>query len=220
MTQGLFGSVTPSWTGLSQAPVWPAFGTSFTGVEGTPGPVGAYGLAAGLGQLGPGPSLAQLGPVGPSVGQFGPVVPSLGQLGPVGPSYANAGSPLTMSGNIATPFVVPGGVPASTVIATMAMRRGQPQGPASDQDVEELLLDAIELIPSAGEVEVRCESGRVSLTGSVPNKRVKRDVGELAWAIPGINDVHNTLNIQNRRRSRGFTREPEAQPSGPSRKQA
>jgi osmotically-inducible protein OsmY len=100
------------------------------------------------------------------------------------------------------------------------MRRGQPQGPTNDQDVEELLYDAIELMPGAGEIEVRCEAGRVSLTGSVPNKRVKRDAGELAWAIPGINDVQNTVNIATRRRARGFSREPEAQTTGPSRKQA
>jgi hypothetical protein len=142
----------------------------------------------------------------------------LGQYGPSSVSYANAALP--SPGNIATPFVAPGNVPAATVIATMAMRRGQPQGPVSDQDVEELLYDTIELMPSAGEVEVRCEGGRVTLTGSVPNKRLKRDVGELAWAVPGINDVHNVINIQTRRRSRAFTREPEAQPSGPSRKQA
>jgi len=124
-----------------------------------------------------------------------------------------------LSGTIATPFVVPGTVPATAVIATIAMRRGQPHGPTSDQDVEELLYDAIELMPSAAEVEVRCEGGRVTLTGSVPNKRVKHDVGELAWAIPAINDVQNTISIQTRRR-RGFSREPEAQSSGPSRKQA
>jgi hypothetical protein len=117
-----------------------------------------------------------------------------------------------MTGTITTPLVVPGGMPASTVIATIALRRGQPQGPGSDQDVEELLYDTIELIPSAGDVEVRCENGRVSLTGSVPNKRLKRDIGELAWAIPAINDVNNTITIQTRRRSRGFGRESEAQP--------
>lgn len=167
MTQGLFGSVTPSWTGISPGPLWPAFGASFTGAESAPGPISGYGLAGGP-----------------------------GQFGPSGLSYGGAGLTPTMSANIATPFVAPGSVPASTVIATMAMRRGQPQGPVSDQDVEELLYDAIELMPSAGEVEVRCEGGRVSLTGSVPNKRVKRDVGELAWAIPGINDVHNALNIK------------------------
>ncbi len=158
----------------------------------------------------------------------GPVWPAVGALfsgesmpGIVTGGYTSAGLAPMTTGNIGTPFIVPGGVPASTVIATMSMRRGQPQGPASDQDVEELLYDAIELMPGGGEIEVRCEGGRVSLTGSVPNKRVKRDVGELAWAVPGVNDVHNTLNIATRRRSRGFTRESEAQqPTGPSRKQA
>lgn len=191
MTQGLFGTVTPSWTGISPSPVWPAFGASFSGVESAPGLIGGYGPAAGP-----------------------------GHFAPSGLSYASAGLVPAMSGNVAPPFIVPGAVPASTVIATMAMKRGQPQGPTSDQDVEELLYDAIELFPSAGDVEVRSEGGRVSLTGSVPNKRVKHDIGELAWAIPGINDVHNTLNIQSRRRSRGFGREAEAPPSGPSRKQA
>jgi hypothetical protein len=191
MTQGLFGSVTPGWTGMSPGPVWPAFGASFGGAENVPAAMGSYGLSSGL----------------------GPVTPS-------GPGYANPGLAPVISGNIGTPLIVPGGVPAATVVAAMAMRRGQPQGPTSDQDVEELLYDTIELMPGAGEIEIRCESGRVSLTGSVPNKRVKRDVGELTWAIPGINDVHNTLTISTRRRSRGFTRESEAQPSGPSRKQA
>lgn len=191
MTQGLFGSVTPGWTGIAPGPVWPALGTSFSGAETIPGTVSSYGLASGF-----------------------------GQFTPSGIGYANAGLAPMTTGNIGTPFIVPGGVSASTVIATMSMRRGQPQGPANDQDVEELLYDAIELMPGAVEIEVRCEGGRVSLTGSVPNKRVKRDVGELGWATPGVNDVHNALNIATRRRSRGFTREAETQPSGGSRKQA
>jgi hypothetical protein len=180
MTQGLFGSLTPTWTGLSPAPAWPAFGPSFSGVESAPG-----------------------------------------QMSGIGPGYTNTGLPPIATGNITTPFLVPGGVPAATVIAALLVRRGQPHGPASEQDVEELLYDAIEMMmPNAGEVEVRCESGRLSLTGAVPNKRVKHDIGELAWAVPGINDVNNTLNIQSRRRARGFTREPETQSAGPSRKQA
>lgn len=191
MTQGPFGSVTPGWTGITPGPVWPALGASF-GAEAVPGTVSSYGLAGGI----------------------APFAPS--NVG-----YTSAGLAPVATGNIGTPFIVPGGVPASTVIATMSLRRGQPQGPANDQDVEELLYDAIELMPGGSEIEVRCEGGRVALNGSVPNKRVKRDVGELAWAIPGVNDVHNGLNIATRRRSRGFTRDAEAQqPSGSSRKQA
>jgi BON domain len=202
MTQGLFGSVTPGWTGMASGPLWPA-GVSFGGAETLPGVMSTYGLGSGL------------GPITPSGFGYanGTVTPTLS-------GHPTMSGHPTLSGHIGTPLFVPGGVPASTVIATMALRRGQPQGPTNDQDVEELLYDAIELMPGTGEIEVRCEAGRVSLTGSVPIKRIKRDVGELAWAIPGINDVQNTVNIATRRRTRGFSREPEAQPTGPSRKQA
>ena len=81
---------------------------------------------------------------------------------------------------------MPGSVTAHALLAAVAMRRGQPQGPTSEQDVEEFIYDALELLSGAGDIEVRCEGGRVSLTGSVPHKRIKRDAGELAWAIPGI----------------------------------
>ena len=201
MTQGLFGSVAPGWTGIASGSLWPA-GASFSGAETLPGVMSTYSLGGGL------------GPFTPS--GFGYTNAA---MTPTLPGSTTSGYPTT-SGYIGTPLLVPGGVPASTVIATMAMRRGQPQGPTNDQDVEELLYDAIELMPGAGEIEVRCEAGRVSLTGSAPNKRIKRDVGELAWAIPGINDVQNTVSIATRRRTRGFTRDPEAQPAGSSRKQA
>jgi hypothetical protein len=122
---------------------------------------------------------------------------------------------------LSTPLVVPNGVTAPALMAAIAARRGLPQGPTNDHDVEELLYDAMELLPGAADVEVRCEGGRVNLTGSVPHKRIKRDVGELAWAIPAINDVQNTVNITGRRRSRPFGREAEPQPApGQGRKQS
>ena len=96
-------------------------------------------------------------------------------------------------------------------MSAVAVRRGLPQGPTNDHDVEELIYDALELIPGAADVEVRCESGRVTLTGNVPHKRIKHDVGELAWAIPAINDVQNTITITGRRRSRAFGRDAEQQ---------
>jgi len=105
-------------------------------------------------------------------------------------------------------------------LAAIAMRRGLPQGPTNDHDVEELLYDAMELVPGASDVEVRCEGGRVTVTGNVPHKRIKRDVGELAWAIPAISDVQNTITITGRRRSRPFGRETEPQQAGQSRKQS
>jgi hypothetical protein len=90
---------------------------------------------------------------------------------------------------LTTPFVVPGGVSTPALLAAVAMRRGQPQGPASEQDVEEFIYDAFEMLPGAGDVEVRCDGGRITLSGSVPHRRVKRDIGEIAWTIPGVTDV-------------------------------
>jgi len=94
------------------------------------------------------------------------------------------------------------GLTAPSLLAAVAMRRGQPQGPTNDQEVEEFIYDALELLPGAADVDIRCEGGRATLTGSVQNKRVKRDVGEIAWAIPGLSDVQNNVTIASRRRNR------------------
>ena len=115
------------------------------------------------------------------------------------------------------PFV---GLTAPSLLAAVAMRRGQPQGPTTDQEIEDLIYDVLELLPGASEVEVRCEGGRATLTGSVPHKRAKHDVGEIAWAIPILHDVQNNLTIASRRRSRGGARESEGGVNVPNRKQS
>jgi hypothetical protein len=102
------------------------------------------------------------------------------------------------------------GVPVSALLATVAVRRGQPLGPSNDQEIEDFIYDALELLPGSGEVDVRCEAGRITFTGTVHYKRLKRDVGEIAWAIPGVNDVHNSIAITARRRARGVPGEPQA----------
>jgi hypothetical protein len=100
------------------------------------------------------------------------------------------------------------GVPVSALLAAVAVRRGQPLGPTNDQEIEDFIYDALELLPGSGEVDVRCEGGRVTFTGTVHYKRLKRDAGEIAWAIPGVNDVHNTIAITARRRARTAQGEP------------
>ncbi len=102
------------------------------------------------------------------------------------------------------------GMTPQALLVTVAMRRGQPAGPANDQDVEDFIYDALELLPGANDVEVRCESGRVMLSGTVTHKRLKRDAGEIAWAIPSVNDVQNNITIATRRRSRAQTRDMES----------
>ena len=105
------------------------------------------------------------------------------------------------------------------LVAAVAMRRGQPQGPTTDQEVEEVIYDTLELFSGANEVDVRCEGGRVTLSGTVSHKRLKRDLGEIAWAIPTLNDVANNIAIAPRRRTRAFAREREAEPAAAGRKQ-
>jgi hypothetical protein len=94
------------------------------------------------------------------------------------------------------------GVTAPALLTAVALRRGQPLGPTNDQEVEEVIYDAFELLSGTNDVEVRVEGGRAVLSGSVPHKRLKRDLGEVAWAIPTLNDVQNNVTITARRRSR------------------
>ena len=130
-----------------------------------------------------------------------------------------AQAPVTPLG-LAPPGPSTGATPASMLVAAVALRRGQASGPATDQEVEEVIYDALEFVPGASEVDVRCESGRVTLSGAVPHKRVKRDIGEIAWAIPALSDLANNVTIASRRRARAFAREAEAVPSAAGRKQA
>jgi BON domain len=111
---------------------------------------------------------------------------------------------------------------APALVTAVAIRRGQPIGPTNDQEIEDFMCDVLDLLPGANDVEVRCDSGRAVLTGTTQHKRVKRDAGEIAWAIPGISDVHNNITITPRRRSRSSTREaePALASAAPGRKQA
>src|SRR3954454_21814572 len=59
------------------------------------------------------------------------------------------------------------GVTPTAVLAAVAMRRGQPQGPANDQEMEDFLYDALELLPGTSDIEVRCEGALVTMSGSV-----------------------------------------------------
>jgi hypothetical protein len=128
-----------------------------------------------------------------------------------------ANNPAALLGSVAIDQT--GGVTAPLLLAAVAMRRGQPQGPSTDQEVEEFMYDALELLPGAADVEIRCEGGRVTLTGTVQHKRIKRDVGEIAWAIPVLNDVDNNVTIASRRRTRSASREPEAASGAQGKKQ-
>jgi hypothetical protein len=98
-----------------------------------------------------------------------------------------------------------------TLLAAVAIRRGQPMGPTNDQECEDFVYDALDLLSGTGDVEVKCEGSRITLSGSVSQKWLKRDIGEIAWAIPAVNDVQNNVTLTARRRSRS-AREAEPAP--------
>ena len=145
-------------------------------------------------------------PMSQEVYGYGGAMPTAAASGFMGQAIA----PATFG--VGTPVPVLGVSEIGTVqglLTLVAMRRGQPTGPTNDNEIEEFVYDAFEFLPASNEVEVRCEGGRVTLTGSVPHKRLKRDVGEIVWAIPAINDVQNNVTITARRR-RAPAREAEA----------
>jgi hypothetical protein len=145
----------------------------------------------------------------------------LASMMPTFPSGLNLATSSPFAATAPTVFVGPDsvtGMTAPALLGAVAVRRGQPQGPTNDQEVEEFIYDALEFLSGASEVEVRCDAGRATLTGNVHHKRIKRDVGEIAWAIPGLQDVQNNVTITSRRRARAANREPEAQPNTQARK--
>ena len=195
MTEAIFGTAAPLWTGTPS----PSFGWF-------PSPVlathrsGAVGMATGPVQSPIGTPLS----LDPPVMGNGPITPPGTTLGgsafPSG--FAIAPTPLATSPY--PMYIGPeiSGVTAPALLAAVALRRGQPLGPTNDQEIEDFIYDALDLLPGTSEVDVRSESGRVLLTGSVQQKRLKRDAGEIVWAIPGVNDVQNNVTIVARRRSR------------------
>jgi hypothetical protein len=183
MNEPLFGSLSPPW------PATPFPPTPFppTGWPVSPMPVAGRPLAAA-----PPPVTSVPGGLTGGLTPATAMMPTVAAL----PSFAS---------DVAV------GVPVPALLATVAVRRGQPLGPTNDQEIEDFVYDVLELLPGSGEVDVRCEGGRVTLTGTVHYKRLKRDVGEIAWAIPGVTDVHNTITIAARRRSRAVApNEPQA----------
>jgi len=207
MIEPLFGSSAPNWTGIGS----PGVGWFQPGMSSRPA---VFGTSA-FGSL-PGPLAAgnQSAPVPPPPTTYG-----FGASGPMLPLISAAPNPFGQ----AVPAIgqeFPWGISASAILTAVAMRRGQPLGPATDQEVEEFLYDALELLPGTSEVDVRCEGGRATLTGNVQHKRLKHDIGEIAWAIPQINDVQNNVTIASRRRSRAAQREAEPAASPAPRKQA
>ena len=212
MNEPLFGSSAPMWTASPStgigyqvpigtgSPLSPAlFGGSTAGAAGSIGAVNGVGGTTAVTSSAP------------------PVAPYTYAPGP-GQTLVPQDSSAVMIGLRAN--AITGMVSAPSLLTAVAMRRGQPLGPTNDQEVEDFIYDALDLLPGTSEVDVRCESGRATLSGTVQQKRAKRDIGEIAWAIPAVQDVQNNVTIAARRRTRATSsaRETDA-PAASGRKQ-
>jgi hypothetical protein len=205
-----FGSSGPVWTGM------PPVGLTYQPLGIGNAPLGTTMFSSPMisGGIGGGSTGAQglpaSGPVPTAMYGYGGAGAPGAQANLPGPPLAMA-YPFAMNPSGALIAADPAGfVTAPSLLAAVALRRGQLQGPTNDQEVEEFIYDALELLPGAADVETRCENGRATLTGSVQHKRTKRDAGEIAWSIPGIHDVQNNVSITSRRRARAAGREAEA----------
>jgi hypothetical protein len=78
-------------------------------------------------------------------------------------------------------------------------------GLPTDDEITEMIYDSIDadpLIPYDADINVDTDAGTVTLSGTVPNKQIKHAAGDDTWWIPGVDDVHNDLQVVSRRPSR------------------
>jgi osmotically-inducible protein OsmY len=66
-------------------------------------------------------------------------------------------------------------------------------------------IDSDPSIPPNSNIGVDVNNGIVTLTGTVPNKRIKHAVGDDAWWLPQVVDVHNEIMVTPRRERVGQT---------------
>jgi hypothetical protein len=195
MNETIFGSGTPVWTAM------PSIGLAYQPMNVSNRPIApplfsSTAIPGGIGGALTGAGLSA-------------------QQSPAGSGYV-APYPFASPASALPGHDTNGWVTATSLLTAVAQRRGQPQGPVNDHEVEDFIYDALDLLPGTTDVEVRSENGRVTLTGVVQHKRTKRDVGEIAWALPGLQDVQNNVSITSRRRGRAGREEP---PAASARKQ-
>ena len=76
-------------------------------------------------------------------------------------------------------------------------------GHRNDDEIEREVYDRLDnewQIPDNADIHAQVKEGVVTLTGQVRNRNAKMAAWNCAWQIPGVEDVHNNINIQSRRR--------------------
>ena len=111
--------------------------------------------------------------------------------------------PMLQGGGYGGPPFAPwyGAFPASNPWTNFAM--ALPEADDEIKDFVEQSLDNDLEIPAQADIHVDVHDGVVTLTGTVPNKRVKHAAGDDAWWLPPVLDVHNELNVQRSRPKTG-----------------
>jgi len=166
------------------------------------------------GQWAAGPGMAQpwMGPVfggppwaGPNFFGYGQPQPGFGAPGFFGANapwqgygaggYTGANNPIALGWGL-------GGLRrAGGSYSPQFMNYGLP----TDEEISEMIYDAIDedpLIPYDADINVDTDAGTVTITGTVPSKQIKHAAGDDAWWIPGVDDVHNDLQVAVRRTAR------------------
>jgi BON domain len=106
------------------------------------------------------------------------------------------------------PALSPAGLGEVNRLGPIASRWGI-MGLPKDEEIEEAIHEALDrhpFIPLDADIDVRCESGQVTLTGKVTDKRIKRAAGETAWWLPGVTDVSNNIVVSGRRQAQATRR--------------
>ncbi|GIV96353.1 MAG: hypothetical protein KatS3mg057_1010 [Herpetosiphonaceae bacterium] len=118
------------------------------------------------------------------------------------------GTSMGMTGMMPTGTFAPGTTLTTGAFVPSLMTLG---ATADDESIKNMVYDAIDAdssIPQNADINVEVNGSIVTLTGSVPSKRIKHAVGDAAWWIPGVVDVNNQLQVQPRKeRMRGERRQ-------------
>ena len=111
-----------------------------------------------------------------------------------GPYYAHGYTPAPMWG--------------MAPIGTERREHGSEGRNLSDSDIQNAVYDALDndpAIPWNAEITATVKDHVVTLDGTVGNKAMKQAAGYEAWETPGVDDVHNNLQIEGRRHRQGRT---------------
>lgn len=166
---------------------FPGFGMSpQMGMGFSPAAFAAYCQSCGMPTTGMTPAMG----MGPGMGMQG---------GGFWPGYGMMGQPYAGQWTPGFGWGHPGPTYGGTYTGYLTGQYGM----ASDDQIRDMVYDSIDAdptVPSNVEVSIDVRDGIVTLSGTVPSKRVKHALGDAAWWIPSVVDVNNAIKVAPRKR--------------------